>query len=49
MSKMDWFEEFIDYKLSQSESNEIPAEASGCLPFILCALAVLWIIAKIFY
>lgn len=49
MAKEDWFEDFIDYKLSQSESNEAPAEASGCLPLILGVLAILWIIAKIVY
>lgn len=45
MSDKDWFDDYMDYKLSQSESAGKPV---GCLVWILGGMIVFWIIAMLF-
>ena len=48
MSDKDWLDEYMDYKLSGCEADEKPSDNSGCLPYILGLLAVLWFVSKLF-
>lgn len=48
MSDRDWLDDYMDYKLSSSEESKKPAGNSGCLPCVLCVLALLWIVSKLF-
>ena len=45
MVDKDWFDDFMDYKLSQSEGAGKP---TGCLAWILGGLIALGIIAMLF-
>ena len=48
MSGKDWFDDYMDYKLSGCENDEKPSETSGCLPWVLGVLSALWILSKLF-
>lgn len=48
MSDKDWFDDYMDYKLSGCEADETPSDNGGCLPCILGVLAVLWFVSKLF-
>ena len=48
MSDKDWFDDYMDYKLSGCENDEKPPETSGCLPWVIGVLTVLWILSKLF-
>ena len=48
MSDQDWFDDYMDYKLSGYEDDEKPFETSGCLPWALGVLTVLWILSSLF-
>ena len=48
MADKDWFDDFMDYKLSGCEEDKQPTDNSGCLPCILNVLAVLWVVSKLF-
>ena len=44
MAKQDWFDDYMDYKLSGCEEEDEGASASdgGCLPALLGILLVFW-------
>ena len=47
MSGKDWFDDFMDYKLSTaSEAKE--SASSGCLPFVIKAILILLLMLKMF-
>ena len=48
MSDKDWFDDYMDYKLSGCEYDEKQADHSGCLPWVLGVLTVLWILSRLF-
>ena len=48
MSDRDWFDDFMDYKLSTSSEDDTPASSSGCFPWVMGAIIVLWIVSKLF-
>ena len=48
MCDQDWFDDYMDYKLSGYEDDEKPSETSGCLPWVLGVLTVLWILSSLF-
>ena len=48
MSNKDWFDDFMDYKLSTEPTKENPSDNSGCLTSIFWLLVVLLVISKIF-
>ena len=48
MADRDWFDDFMDYKLSTSSEPNVPTSNGGCLPLILGAIAVLWVITTLF-
>ena len=48
MSGKNWFNDYMDYKLSGCEKDEKPSETSGCLLWVLGVLSVLWILSKLF-
>jgi hypothetical protein len=48
MSQKDWFDDYMDCKLSGNNSGKKPTDSSGCLPCILGVLAVLWLITTLF-
>ena len=48
MSDKDWFDDYMDYKLSSCEDDEKQTGYGGCLPCILGVLAVLWIVSGLF-
>ena len=48
MDDRDWFDDFMDYKLSTSSDSDAPTGNSGCFPFILGTVAVLWLITLLF-
>ena len=48
MSNKDWFNDFMDYKLSGTNSTETPSGSSGCFPWILAAIVILGLISKLF-
>lgn len=48
MSDGDWFDDFMDYKLSTSTDSDNSSSEGGCIPYILGAVIVLLIIAKLF-
>ena len=49
MSDRDWFDDYMDYKLSGCEDcNQNPAANDGCLSCILCVLAVLWFVSRLY-
>ena len=47
MSDNDWFDDYMDYKLSGCEADEKPSDNGGCLPCILGILTVLWLVSKL--
>ena len=47
MSGKDWFDDFMDYKLSTSSVEKEPT-GSGCLPFVIITAIVLLLILKLF-
>ena len=48
MADRDWFDDFMDYKLSTSSGSNVPTSNDGCLPLILGAIAVLWLLSTLF-
>ena len=48
MSGKDWFDEYMDYKLSGCEDDAKPSDSSGCLPWFLGLLIVLGIFLRLF-
>jgi len=48
MAKRDWFDDYMDYKLSGCEEDSTPIETKGCFSFLLCVLAVLWVISELY-
>ena len=49
MSSKDLFDDYMEYKLSSGEDDDNkPMDNSGCLPWIIGVLVVLWIISKLF-
>lgn len=48
MANTDWFDEYMDYKLSGAEDNEKSSASGGCFPWIFDAIVVLLIISKLF-
>ena len=48
MSDRDWFDDYMDYKLSGCEDDEQQSVPSGCLPWVLGVLTLLWILSKLF-
>lgn len=52
MSDKDWFDDFMEYKLSTSSDDDdstTPSSSnSGCLPWVIGVFVVLWIISKLF-
>ena len=49
MSSKDLFDDHMEYKLSGGEDDDNkPTSNSGCLPWIIGVLVVLWIISKLF-
>lgn len=48
MSGKDWFDDYMDYKLSGCESKEKPSGNSGCATWILGALIVLKLFLGLF-
>ena len=49
MSSKDWFDDYMDYKLScGEEDDEKPTESTGCLSWVLGVLIVLWILSRLF-
>ena len=48
MPNNDWFDDFMDYKLSNCEDDDKTSDNSSCLPCILGVLAVLWFVSKLF-
>ena len=48
MSGNDWFDDYMDYKLSGCEADGKPSDNSGCLPYTLGVLVVLWLLSKLF-
>ena len=48
MSDKDWFDDYMDYKLSGSEGDEKSSESPGCFPWILGVIVLLGIISKLF-
>ena len=48
MSDKDGFDDYMDYKLSGCEDDEKQSDPSGCLPWFLGVLTVLWIVSKLF-
>ena len=48
MADRDWFDDFMDYKLSTLSESNVPTSNGGCLPLILGAIAVLWVITTLF-
>ena len=47
MSKKDWFDDFMDYKLS-TESTKKPPDSKGCLTSVFLILGVLFVVLRIF-
>ena len=48
MSDKECFDDYMDYKLSGCDNDERLSETSGCLPWVLGVLTVLWILSKLF-
>ena len=48
MSKKDWFDDFMDYKLSTESTNEKPSDTKGCLTSAFLILGVLFVVLRIF-
>ena len=48
MDDRDWFDDFMDYKLSTSSESDVPTSNSGCFPLILGTVAVLWLLTLLF-
>ena len=48
MSNKDWFDDYMDYKLSGCEADEKPEETNGCLSWVLGILAVIWTLSMLF-
>ena len=48
MSKKDWFDDFMDYKLSTESTNEKPSDNNGCLTSVFLILVVLFVVSRIF-
>jgi len=48
MPDKDWFDDYMDYKLSGCENDERQSETSGYLPWGLGVLTALWILSKLF-
>ena len=48
MSRKDWFDEYMDYKLSGCEEKKEPSEESGCVPWCLGVIIFLWVFLSLF-
>ena len=48
MSRKDWFDEYMDYKLSGCEEKKEPSDSSDCLPWFLGLLVVVGIFLHLF-
>ena len=48
MSVRDWYDDYMDYKLSGAEGDEKPSGSPGCFPWILGVIVVFGIISKLF-
>ena len=48
MADKDWFDDYMDYKLSGCENDEKSTESSGYLPWVLGIFSALWILSKLF-
>ena len=48
MSRKDWFDEYMDYKLSGCEDDAKPSESSGCLSWFLGLLIAIGIFLCLF-
>ena len=51
MSDKDWFDDFMDYKLSRDSKNKNTQKApkqTGCLSSILGIFIVIWLIVQLF-
>lgn len=48
MADRDWFDDFMDYKLSSSTGDDIPTSNIGCFPWVMGGIIILWIVSKLF-
>lgn len=48
MSDRDWFDDYMDFKLSCSEPDGKPTGTGGCMPWIFVVLFALWILSELF-
>lgn len=46
MAREDWFQDFMDYKLSDPSSGA-PGDSGGCAAWILGILFVLWLLSRL--